>query len=177
MKPASKAAMCGLCSALSVLLLFLGGIMTIFAYICPMLTGIMMIVLVNTFGYSCAWITYFSTSVISFFVVPDKECMLMYVFFFGYYTILRQLLLKIKPAFLKSVAELLLFNAALAAVNLVLFYVFGIPFASAEDGKWVLVVFWIAMNLLFLLYERLLGILDTLYKRKIEKRIKHILKH
>ena len=176
MKPASKVAMCGICSALSVLLLFFGGVVTIFAYICPMLTGIIMIVLVTTFGYSSAWVTYFVTSVLSFFLVPDKECMLMYVLFFGYYTIIRLVLAKIKPRIVQIFVKILLFNAALAAVNLILFYVFGIPFSSAQDGAWVIIVFWIAMNVFFLLYERLLGILDVVYKQRIEKRIKRIMK-
>lgn len=176
MKPASKVAMCGICSALSVLLLFFGGVVTVFAYICPMLTGIIMIVLVTTFGYSSAWITYFVTSVLSFFLVPDKECMLMYVLFFGYYTIIRLMLVKIKPRILQLFVKILLFNAALAAVNLILFYVFGIPFSSAQDGTWVCIVFWIAMNVFFLLYEHLLGLLDVIYKKKIEKRIMKIIK-
>mgnify|MGYP000806956095 CR=1 FL=1 len=87
MRPAAKVAMSGICTALSVLLLFFGGVVPVLAYVCPMLTGVLMVVLVRTFGYGTAWITYVSTGLLSFFLVPDKECMLMYVLFFGYYTI------------------------------------------------------------------------------------------
>lgn len=176
MSPASKAAMCGMCTALSVLLLFLGGVLTIFAYICPMITGVIMIALVSTFGFSSAWITYFATSVLSFFLVPDKECMLMYVLFFGYYTIIRLFIEKIKLTPIKWIINLVIFNVALAAVNLLLFYAFGIPFDAAEDGKALFIIFWIAMNILFLLYEKLLKLLTALYKKKIEKRIRKIMK-
>ena len=82
MRPAAKVAMSGICTALSVLLLFFGGVVPVLAYVCPMLTGVLMVVLVRTFGYGTAWVTYVSTGLLSFFLVPDKECMLMYVLFF-----------------------------------------------------------------------------------------------
>ncbi len=176
MSPASKAAMCGMCTALSVLLLFLGGVLTVFSYICPMITGILMIALVSTFGFSSAWITYFATSVLSFFLVPDKECMLMYVLFFGYYTIIRLFIEKIKFSALRLVIKLIIFNAALVGVNVLLFYAFGIPFQSAGDGKAFLIIFWIIMNILFQLYEKLLGLMTVLYKKKIEIRLRKIMK-
>ena len=117
MRPAAKVAMSGICTALSVLLLFFGGVVPVLAYVCPMLTGVLMVVLVRTFGYGTAWVTYVSTGLLSFFLVPDKECMLMYVLFFGYYTIVRQWIGRLRPRSVALAAECLLFNAALAAVN------------------------------------------------------------
>jgi len=73
-------------------------------------------------------------------------------------------------------AECLLFNAALAAVNLLLVYVFAIPMDAVSSNKWFLVGFWLAMNLLFFLYERLLGVAELLYARKIEKRLRSVFK-
>ena len=119
MRPAAKVAMSGICTALSVLLLFFGGVVPVLAYVCPMLTGVLMVVLVRTFGYGTAWITYVSTGLLSFFLVPDKECMLMYVLFFGYYTIVRQWIGRLRPRSVALAAECLLFRAALAAVRLV----------------------------------------------------------
>ena len=48
MRPAAKVAMSGICTALSVLLLFFGGVVPVLAYVCPMLTGVLMVVLVRT---------------------------------------------------------------------------------------------------------------------------------
>ena len=162
MRPAAKVAMSGICTALSVLLLFFGGVVPVLAYVCPMLTGVLMVVLVRTFGYGTAWTTYVSTGLLSFFLVPDKECMLMYVLFFGYYTIVRQWIGRLRPRSVALGAECLLFNAALAAVNLLLVYVFAIPMDAVSSSKWFLVGFWLAMNLLFFLYERLLGVAELL---------------
>ena len=77
-----------------------------------MLTGVLMVVLVRTFGYGTAWITDVSTVLLSFFLVPDKECMLMYVLFVGYYTIVRQWIGRLRPRSVALAAECLLFNAA-----------------------------------------------------------------
>ena len=165
MRPAAKVAMSAICTALSVLLLFFGGVVPVLAYVCPMLTGVLMVVLVRTFGYGTAWITYVSTGLLSFFLVPDKECMLMYVLFFGYYTIVRQWIGRLRPR-----------SVALAAVNLLLVYVFAIPMDAVSSNKWFLVGFWLAMNLLFFLYERLLGVAELLYARKIEKRLRSVFK-
>lgn len=176
MRPAAKVAMSGICTALSVLLLFFGGVVPVLAYVCPMLTGVLMVVLVRTFGYGTAWVTYVSTGLLSFFLVPDKECMLMYVLFFGYYTIVRQWIGRLRPRSVALAAECLLFNAALAAVNLLLVYVFAIPVDAVSSNKWFLVGFWLAMNLLFFLYERLLGVAELLYARKIEKRLRSVFK-
>lgn len=176
MRPAAKVAMSGVSTALSVLLLFFGGVVPVLAYICPMLTGLLMIVLVRSFGFSTAWATYVSTALLSFFLVPDKECMLMYVLFFGYYTIVRQWIGRLRISALVPVLECLLFNAALAAVNLLLVYVFAIPMDAISGSKWFWVCFWLAMNVLFFLYEKLLGVAELLYAQKIEKRLRSIFK-
>ena len=170
MRPAAKVAMSGICTALSVLLLFFGGVVPVLAYVCPMLTGVLMVVLVRTFGYGTAWITYVSTGLLSFFLVPDKECMLMYVLFFGYYTIVRQWIGRLRPRSVALAAECLLFNAALAAVNLLLAAAMGLL------GRWWEPLYLLAMNLLFFLYERLLGVAELLYARKIEKRLRSVFK-
>lgn len=176
MKSAAKVAMCGICSALSVLVLFLGGIMTVFAYVAPMVTGIIMILLVSTFGYKSAWTTYIATSLLSFFLVPDKECMLMYVCFFGYYTIVREYLSKIKQSWISWIIKFLLFNISLVLANVILFYVFGIPFLAVDESKWLILLFALVMNILFIIYERLLRVMEMVYKLKIEKRVKKFIK-
>ena len=70
----------------------------------------------------------------------------------------------------------ILVSLAGPAVNLLLVYVFAIPMDAVSSNKWFLVGFWLAMNLLFFLYERLLGVAELLYVRKIEKRLRSVFK-
>lgn len=176
MKNATRLAVCGIVTALSVILLFLGGITFVLAYTMPMLVGLFMIMLRRTFGTASAWITYAATSVLSFILVADRECMLMYVMLFGFYPIIQDGLNKIKPAFIRIIVKLLMFNVLLAAVQLILVYVFGIPFLDDGEGKWLIAVFAVMMNVIFFLYDRITAKLSLLYSKKIESKIKKYFK-
>lgn len=176
MKKATTLAICSIVTALSVVLMFLGGITFIFAYIMPMLVGMLMIMLKRTFGTASAWITYIATSVLSFILVADKECMLMYVMLFGFYPIIQSGLNKIRIKPLSLILKLLIFNSLLAIIQIILVYVFGIPFLEDGEGKWLLILFAVLMNLLFIIYDRLIITLTRLYEIKLEKKIKKYFK-
>lgn len=176
MKNSIKTAMCGVITALSVALMFLGGIMFVFVYIMPMLTSVFMIMLKKTFSTSGAVITYISTSILSLMLVPEKECALMYVLFFGYYPIIYHLLERIKLTPLKWFAKLVVFNVSLLSVQLLLIYAFRIPFLSEGEGIAVIIIFAVLMNILFIIYDYTIKMLWILYERKLESRIKKYFK-
>ncbi len=176
MKKAVSLAVCSVVTALSVILLFLGGITYILAYAMPMFVGFFMIMLKRTFGTSSAWITYAATSALSFMLISDKECMLMYVLFFGFYPIIKSGFNKISSNILRLIVKLLLFNVLFAAVQVLLVYVFGIPFLEEGEAVYLAVVFMLLMNFVFLIYDRLINKIEKLYILKIEKRIKKLLK-
>ncbi|MCM1115416.1 MAG: hypothetical protein NC397_07970 [Clostridium sp.] len=176
MKNAVKLAFCGITTALSVILLFLGGITYVLAYTMPMITGLLMIMLRRIFGKSGALITYTATSILSFILVADKECMLMYTMFFGFYPIILEDINKIKPAVVRWLVKLLLFNAAIGAVELILFYVFGIPFSEGDETAVFVIAFVLLMNVLLVIYDTLVSRLIRLYTVKLEKRIKKYFK-
>lgn len=176
MKNATTLAVCSIVTALSVVLMFFGGITFIFAYIMPMLVGMMMIMLRRTFGTASAWITYTATSVLSFILVTDRECMLMYVLLFGFYPIIQPKLNRIKISLLKIIVKFILFNTLIAVVQIMLVYVFGIPFLEEGEGKWLIILFAVLMNILFIIYDKLLISLTRLYEIKIEKKIKKYFK-
>lgn len=117
MKSATRLAVCSIVTALSVVLLFLGGITFVLAYTMPMIVGLFMIMLNRTFGKSSAWITYAATSALSFILVSDKECMLMYVMLFGFYPMVHEELGKIRMKLLRITLKLLIFNVLLVAVQ------------------------------------------------------------
>ena len=176
MKNSAKIAVCALTTAMSVVLLFLGGITFIFAYLMPMIAGAFTIVLDSTFGRRSAVLTYLATGILSFILVADRECVLMYIAIFGIYPIIKEYF---ERARFKAVAyyfKLLFFNALLVLTQLALVYIFGIPFLESGEGKWFIAVFAVMMNFLFIVYDRMLTVLKILYKAKIEKRIKKYFK-
>ena len=172
-KKSLRVAMCGLAAALSVTLMFLGGVVYVFAYAVPMLLGLISVMIKKSFGTSSAVFVYIAVSVLSFILVPEKESVLMFVLFFGYYPIIRESFEKIKSKVIRLILKLILFNASLAAIELLCVFVFGIPFF--EDGlfSWGLLIgFAAAMNFVFIMYDFLLKTFLILYEKKIEKRIK-----
>ena len=157
--------------------MFLGGILYVFAYVTPMLLGILMLMLNKTFGKSCALTTYAAVSVLSLILVTEKESVLLYAFFFGYYPIIKVKLDCVKSKLLQIMSKGLLFNVALAAVELLSFYAFGIPFF--EDGQssvWIIAAFAAAMNVIFIMFEFLLNKYYILYEKRLEPQIKKIFK-
>lgn len=148
----------------------------VLAYAAPMFLGFLMIMLKRTFGAKSAWITYIATSLLSFILVTDKECMLMYVIFFGYYPIVHDYFGKIKAKWLRIFTKLIFFNIMMLLCQIILIKVFGIPFLEEGQGKWFIGVFALLLNVLFLVYEVLIDKVTLFYVYKLEKRIKKLFK-
>ncbi len=174
MKKSVKTAMAGIISALSVVLLFLGGTIWILAYIMPMLTGMLSIILIKSLNKKTALIVYICVSILSIILLPDKECALTYIFFFGYYPIIKESISKIKNKFISIMLRFLIFNAAIISSQLICVYVFLIPFDDFL-GKWGIIILIFAANIVFALYEKLLDVVFLLYERKYSKRVNKFL--
>ena len=176
-KVSVKIAFCSIVTAISVSLLLFGGTAVVFAYTMPVFTGIFMMMLKKTFGLSSAVISFVSTSLLSLLLVPDKECALMYIFFFGYYPIVKALLERIKLRPIELVAKFALFNAAFAAILLLGTFVFGIDAGQTGDfGKYTAIVLFLSGNIMFICYDYCLTKLVSLYIRKYRPRISKLLR-
>lgn len=175
MKNTKLTALAGVLSALSVVLMFFGSIVSVFTYVMPLITGLLMIIL-NDFSKKHSVIMFVVVGLISIFALPDKECALTYNFFFGYYPIIRENLNKIKSKVLCYIAKLIIYNAGIVTSQLLCFYVFNIPFDDMF-GKWGIAVLLLLANLVFVVYERLFSLLILLYDKKLKKTIIKILNY
>ncbi|MCD7722434.1 MAG: hypothetical protein LUH82_00575 [Clostridiales bacterium] len=175
MKASLKAAACGLVTAASVVLMFLGGVLYIFSYAVPVVLGVLLYMFKKTFKTQCAAAVYVSTCVLSLLFVPEKECVLMYILFFGYYPLFKEKLDKIRPAFLKWLVKLAVFNISIFIIELLCVVIFNIEFFDGGVfSSSMLAIFAVCMNILFLTYEFLLKYYLILYEKKLEKKIKSI---
>ncbi len=175
MKNTKLIALTGILSALSVVLMFFGSIVSVFTYVMPLITGLLMIIL-NDFSRRYSVIMFAVVGLISIFALPDKECALTYIFFFGYYPIIRESINKIKSKAVCCIVKLLIYNAGIVSSQLLCFYVFKIPFDDMF-GKWGIAVLLLLANLVFAVYERLFSLMLLLYQRKLKKTIIKILKY
>lgn len=175
MKNSKIIAYSGVATALSVVMLFLGSLIWVLAYTMPLIASLIMIILLDSISQKSAILTFVSTSVISFILLSDKECLLLYVLFFGYYPLIRDKINDIKPKFLSVLLKYLTFNASMILTQILCVYVFGISFDDML-GKWGIVVFIICLNLVFAVYDKLYDLLLKLYRIKVKKKVEKYIK-
>ena len=175
MKNSKVIAYSGVATALSVVMLFLGSIFWVLGYTMPLVASLVMIILLDSISQKSALLTFVSTSIISFILLNDKECVLLYVLFFGYYPLIRDKINEIKPKFLSYLLKFVSFNAAMVLTQILCVYVFGIPFDDML-GKWGIVVFVICLNLVFAVFDKLYTLLLRLYRIKLKKKVEKYIK-
>lgn len=175
MKKSKQTAAAGVLSALSVVLMFFGSVVSVLSYIMPLLSGLFMIIAVESINRKTALSIYACVSLLSLFLLSDKECALLYAAFFGYYPIIRSELDKIKNRLLLWTMRVILFNVSIVFSQLICVFVFRIPFDDFF-GKWGIAVLLLLANLLFVMYEKLLAMLIVLYRKKYKSKINNLLK-
>lgn len=161
-------------TALQTVLMFLGSVMWVFCYAAPIFCGLIMIMLKESIGIKFSLVSYAVCSIIGIFFLPDKECVLTYVFFFGYYTLIREHFEK-QPKALSWILKFLLYNVTIGASQVLLVYLFHIPFDNSF-GRWTIPVFVFLFNLVFAFYEKLLPRMTELYYKKYKSRIDRLLR-
>ena len=112
-----KIALCGVLSALSVVVLLVGNVLQIGTYAAPMLASFLLIPVLEDYGKKYALLLYAVVSLLSLFLVPDKELVLFYVLVLGYYPVLRARLNNIRRGVLRWMAKFGCFNAAVVPGN------------------------------------------------------------
>lgn len=173
MKKSKQIAVLGLLSALSVVLMFLGSVISVLSYIMPLISGLLMIIAVENISKKSAWVTYICVSILSVFLLTDKECALFYVSFFGYYPIIKSSIDKIKNKILLWIVRAVIFNVGIILNQLVCVYVFCIPFDNFLGG-WGIVLLLVLANVLFVMYEKLLSMLILLYQKKYKSKFSNL---
>lgn len=175
MKNSKVIAYSGVATALSVVMLFLGSIFWVLGYTMPLVASLVMIILLDSISQKSALLTFVSTSIISFILLNDKECVLLYVLFFGYYPLIKDKINDIQPKFLSYLLKFVTFNAAMVLTQILCVYVFGIPFDDML-GKWGIVVFVLCLNLVFVVFDKLYTLLLRLYRIKLKKKVEKYIK-
>lgn len=175
MKNSKVIAYSGVATALSVVMLFLGSIFWVLGYTMPLVASLVMIILLDSISQKSSLLTFISTSIISFILLNDKECVLLYILFFGYYPLIRDKINDIKPKFLSYLLKFITFNAAMVLTQVLCVYVFGIPFDDML-GKWGIVLFVLCLNLVFVVFDKLYTLLLRLYRIKLKKKVEKYIK-
>ncbi len=146
-------AVCGLMTALSVVLMMLTTIIPVFMYVLPIVTGILVLFIEEISNKKWALGVYFSTSFLSLLLLTDKEAALTYTLFFGFYPLIKDVLEKL-PKSIASILKILLFNLSVIAIGAISFCVFGVSGDEyTEFGKYTIPILLVMANIVFILYD------------------------
>ena len=134
LKKSSQVALGGLISALCVILMMMTGILPFLSYAIPAMAGFLMVVMVIECGTKWAIVVYIAVSILSLLISPDKVAAFIFVFFLGYYPILKGSIEKLPSSMLQWAIKLVLFNICIVASYLLMIYVLKMPEVMTEMG-------------------------------------------
>ena len=161
MKTSKIMALCGMMTALTLVLLVLGAVLEIGIYAAPMLAGICLLPVRKLCGKKYQVLVWLAASLLGLILVPNVEEVLMYLALFGCYPIVRPWFQKWKK-WGRLLWKTLYFNAVTLAVQTLVLWVlvpepmgFGLGIALLLVGN---AVFWL-YDLLLPKAERKMDIL------------------
>ncbi|MCL2693898.1 MAG: hypothetical protein FWE60_02195, partial [Oscillospiraceae bacterium] len=120
-----KIAYCGIICALSVMIMMIS-LVPGFTYAVPAFSGIFIWSVCFFINFKWALLSYAASALLSTLLIPEIEARVVFIAFFGYYPIIRDRLVVIKPVVLRFVVKLLIFNAACVVSFHVLSAIIGI---------------------------------------------------
>ena len=175
MKRAKLTALCGMMTALSIVLMSITTFVPVLMYVLPIITGMVVMMVADVSNKKWGAGVYFATSLLSLLLITDKEAALTYTLFFGYYPLIRGSILKL-PKSLSWLIRILLFNCSAVLIGLAGVYVLGL---SAEEynefGKATVPILLGLANAVFLMYDSIFtrwSIIFTGLSQKISKLIR-----
>ncbi|MFZ2537362.1 MAG: hypothetical protein WAX04_00455 [Oscillospiraceae bacterium] len=178
-KASKQVALGGIISALSLLFMFLTGIFPFADYALPAISGIMLIALVIEINKKTAYVAYIAVGILSLLIAPIKESAILFVFFFGYYPILKSSIEQIKSRVVEWIVKIGMFNVAMVTAYFTMMYVLGMSGILADlnnDFQYGVIAFWALGNVAFVVYDMALSRLIVMYCEKIRPKLKTILK-
>ncbi|MBE6911656.1 MAG: hypothetical protein E7473_03935 [Ruminococcaceae bacterium] len=147
-------------AALSVIVCVLGSFFSTMSLTITAITGVISAVAVVQCGYKYAALTYAAASVLVFLFVPNRECAVYYILFFGHFPIVKVFLERIRSKVLRQSLKLVIGNILFALILWILVHLIGIEENIAHKEVLILAGLF---NAAFILYDVLLGRIVAIY--------------
>lgn len=160
----------GVVSALSMVILFLTGIVPESEIALPTIAGLLLIPVVIEAGPRWAFLIFASVSLLSFFFCPSKLAAVYYILFFGYYPVVKRYIEMLPGKPLRWILKYALFDASMAAAIGLTILIGGMP--KEFNSTWYIVFLIAVFNITFLVYDFALTRMIVLYVYKIRKKFK-----
>ena len=182
MKKTSKIAMGAMISALCLALMLSTAIIPFLSYAIPMIAGAFIMIIVIECDKLWALFVYICVALLSLLIVADKSAGLAFLFYFGYYPILKAVI----ESKTSRVVEIIIKYANINIVVLVAYFLMlkffgldldGVEFLSPFVDKWYTFVILVAFtSFFFYLYDLTLTKVVYLYTTRLRKKFRKLFK-
>lgn len=165
-----RIALGGTLASFCLLALFVTGVLPMFYLIMPMLCSLLVMIMAATTTPYWAFIMYLAVGILSLFITPNKDASLIFILFFGHYPLIRPFLSRIRPAVLRYIVKLLIFNVCIGCYFGLIIALFGLgEFLESlgEFGKYGAYILVGSLNLMFLCYDFSLVTGMEFYRAKV----------
>ncbi len=172
-KNSKQVALGGVMGALCIATMLLGSIIPFATFVAPALAGIFIGLMGEEISLPTGLSMYISVSILSLLLVPEKEMAFIFVFFFGFYPLIKPVLQKPHLFIAKVALKLLLFNVCIISMYALLLFIFPIASVVTEfaDYSYAFIVGLLLLgNVTFLMYDFALDRLFQVYTQKFRPR-------
>lgn len=163
-------ALCGVLTALAVVVLLLGGAIGIGTFAAPVLAMAVLLPVLEECGARAAGTAYGAVTVLALLLVPDRELALVYAGF-GWYPILRPRIAGFPSRLLRTAARLAICNAVILALYGLLLRIMGLTADLAGASRIMNAALLVLGNAVFLLLDAALAQMTLLWRRKLRKKV------
>lgn len=174
MRNASKRmALCGMMSALAVVVMSLGGMIPMATFCCPAFAGMVLVPLVVDCGRKMALGAWIAVAFLSLILCPDKEAALLFAFL-GHYPVIKWQLDRIKRKWPRRLAKFLVLDGCIALLYALIFFVLKLDqiMADYKDATIIsMAALFLIGNFTLVLYDRLLTIGAWMYIKKARPKL------
>ena len=160
-------------AALGSVVMLSGGLIPVFTYCSPLIASILLVSVLEEYSPAEAWMVWAVTAVLSLLIGIDKEASFFYVFL-GWYPIMKPALDRIPGRIVRLLIKTLIFLAAIGAMYAMICFVFQLSevLSSFSPVFWINLLFFAALVLVMLLFDRTLAGLHRFYRMRIQNRVK-----
>lgn len=174
-KQTSKITFCAMMAALAVCVMLLS-YFPYLTYAIPAIAGLFIMVLVIELDCKWAFAGYLTSTVLVFLLV-EAESKLLYIFFLGYYPILKALVERIKKPVIEWPIKLICFIVSVLAVYFIYTNLYGVDMSDMGVlGKYGNVVLIVLGTFTFVIYDIAVSRMAMMYLRVLHSKISKILK-
>ena len=170
-------AFCGMTAALSVVLMLSGGLIPIATYIAPLLASALLLPVYMEFSRRAAWGTWLVTALTALLLGMDKEAAFLYLFVGWWPAAKAPLEARVRGKIPRLALKTLLFAACVGLMYSLLIFLLHMEAIAAdfgEMGRWMTVLFFAALVVCLLLFDRLLTPLGVIWQRRLRPKLRFL---